>query len=198
MKIAHWFRPTPALIISILALIIATSGGAYAVVQSRQPGNKVIKVNSLSGNRLKNDSVTGKKIKESTLGKVPSAAKADSLPALVWHPITLTSSFTTFSTALYGGPAMYAKDALGFVHLKGALHGATTDNRLQIGTLPSGFRPADGGWVPLGVARGDYNPYAASLWISPDGVLEVENDDGAGVGANNYFVSLEGVQFWVG
>ena len=41
-------------------------------------GNSLIKVDSLSGNRLKSGSVTGKQIAVSSLGTVPNAAKADS------------------------------------------------------------------------------------------------------------------------
>jgi len=69
-------RPSPALVISIAALFLAASGTAVAA-SKLVSGNSIIKVNSLSGNRLKNDSVTGKQIAVSSLGTVPSAAKAN-------------------------------------------------------------------------------------------------------------------------
>ena len=204
MNVVRRFRPTPALIVAILALLVATSGGAYAVTLAQQAGDKIIKINSLSGNRLTNDTVTGAKIKESTLGKVPSAAKADvatkanSLPKLGWHGIPLSSGWTVYQTTspVLGGKPYFTKDASGFVHLKGAIGNIATDNRLVIGTLPTGFRPADGAWVPIGTSGGSYDPYAASLWIDPSGIMTVVHD--TGVNSNNYFVSLEGVQFYAG
>ncbi len=69
--------PSPALVISIVALFLAASGTAVAA-SKLVSGNSIIKVNSLSGNRLKNGSVTGKQIAVSSLGTVPNAAKANS------------------------------------------------------------------------------------------------------------------------
>ena len=68
--------PSPALVVAIVALVLAASGTAVAA-SKLVSGNSLIKVNSLSGNRLKNGSVTGKQIAVKTLGKVPSAATAD-------------------------------------------------------------------------------------------------------------------------
>ena len=68
--------PSPALVVSIVALVLAASGSAMAA-SKLVSGNSLIKVNSLSGNRLKSGSVTGKQIAVSTLGTVPSATKAD-------------------------------------------------------------------------------------------------------------------------
>ena len=69
-------RPSPALVVSMVALVLAASGTAVAATKMVS-GNSLIKQQSLSGNRLKNGTVTGKQINVSTLGKVPSAAKAD-------------------------------------------------------------------------------------------------------------------------
>jgi hypothetical protein len=69
--------PSPALAISIVALVLAASGTAVAA-SKLVSGNSLIKVNSLSGNRLKSGSVTGKQIALSSLGTVPSATKATS------------------------------------------------------------------------------------------------------------------------
>ena len=69
--------PSPALVISIVALVLAASGTAMAA-SKLVSGNSLIKKASLSGNRLVNGSVTGKQIALSSLGLVPSAAKATS------------------------------------------------------------------------------------------------------------------------
>jgi len=94
--------PSPALVISIVALFLAASGSAIAA-SKLVSGNKLIKVNSLSGNRLKTGSVTGKQIKASTLGKVPSAAKADTAntatSALTAGTATTATSATTAGSA---------------------------------------------------------------------------------------------------
>jgi hypothetical protein len=70
-------RPSPSMVVSLIALTVALSGTAIAA-SALVNGDKLIKKGSLSGNRLKNNTVTGKQIKESTLGKVPSASHADS------------------------------------------------------------------------------------------------------------------------
>jgi hypothetical protein len=70
-------RPSAAMVVAIVALVVAMSGSAVAA-STLVGGNSLIKKNSLSGNRLQNRSVTGSKIKLSTLGTVPSATKATS------------------------------------------------------------------------------------------------------------------------
>lgn len=67
--------PSPALVISIVALVLAMSGTAVAA-SKLVSGDSLIKQNSLSGDRLKNGTVTGKQINVKTLGTVPNAAKA--------------------------------------------------------------------------------------------------------------------------
>jgi len=73
------FRRTPSapLVISILALVLAASGSAMAATKLVS-GNSLIKQHSLSGNRLKNHTLTGTQINVSKLGTVPNAAKAGS------------------------------------------------------------------------------------------------------------------------
>lgn len=67
-------RPSSAMLVSIVALVIASTGTAIAA--GLVNGDNLIKKNSLSGNRLRNHSVTGKQLKLSALGTVPSAANA--------------------------------------------------------------------------------------------------------------------------
>jgi hypothetical protein len=59
-----------------LALFLAIAGGT--VYAASKISGKTIKKGSEPGNRLKNDSVTGKQVSESTLGTVPSASSAAS------------------------------------------------------------------------------------------------------------------------
>lgn len=87
-------RPSPALVISLAALFIALGGSAWA---THKIGSKEIKSGAVTSAKLKNGAVTSAKLKngavttpkigpsavtgaqvdESTLGQVPSAARAD-------------------------------------------------------------------------------------------------------------------------
>lgn len=69
--------PSPAMIVALIALVFAMSGTAVAA-SKLVSGDKLIKKTSLSGNRLKKNTLTGTQINESKLGKVPSATHADS------------------------------------------------------------------------------------------------------------------------
>jgi hypothetical protein len=74
-------RPSPTMAISLIALFAALGGGAYAA--SGKIDGKSIMVKSIPGNRLKTNSVTGKQVKESTLGQVPRAKEAKSAGSAV-------------------------------------------------------------------------------------------------------------------
>ncbi len=66
-------RPSPAIVISMLALFVAMSGTVYAAKRARISG-KAIKVKSLPGNRLKPKSVTRNRLAPGVLASLPSAA----------------------------------------------------------------------------------------------------------------------------
>lgn len=83
MKRASMRRPSPALVISILALFVALGGSAYAATKIGTKDIKAnaittgkIKKNAITTAKIKKDAVTGAKIKESTLGAVPNATNA--------------------------------------------------------------------------------------------------------------------------
>jgi hypothetical protein len=69
-------RPSASLVISIVALVVAASGTAVAA-STLVNGDSLIKKRSLSGNRLRNRSITGTQVNLNKLGKVPSAKNAD-------------------------------------------------------------------------------------------------------------------------
>jgi hypothetical protein len=60
---------------SILALVVAMGGTGYAAVKIK--GNQIAR-NAITSAKVKNDSLTGKDVKESSLGTVPSAQTAAS------------------------------------------------------------------------------------------------------------------------
>ena len=68
-------RPSAAMAVAIAALVVAASGSAVAATKLVR-GDSLIKKNSLSGNRLRNHTLTGQQIRVSSLGQVPSAKSA--------------------------------------------------------------------------------------------------------------------------
>jgi len=111
---------------------------------------------------------------------------------LLWHELPLENGWKPYAPG-FGGTPSYTKDAEGFVHLAGTLSGSGKTSTL-IGTLPAGFRPPLGSWVAVGNSNGAFNPFSVNIFISEGGELFAL----AGTGSNLSFVSLEGVEFYVG
>lgn len=78
-------RPSAAMVVAIIALVVAASGTAMAASQLVD-GDSLIKKDSLSGNRLRHATVTGKQIKLSSLGEVPRAKTAANARELGGRP----------------------------------------------------------------------------------------------------------------
>lgn len=77
-------RPSLSLVISLLALVVATGGTSYAAakihgnqIKSGTVTNKALKSQTIRGTKVRPDTLTGTQVKEATLAKVPSAATAD-------------------------------------------------------------------------------------------------------------------------
>jgi hypothetical protein len=116
-------RPSAAMVVALLALFVALGGTVYAastingksVKKNTLPGNRVktsslpgnkLKKQTVAANRLKNETITGTQINEATLGKVPSAATAD-----------------TATTALSASPPAY-----GHINANGSIDSANSHN----------------------------------------------------------------------
>ena len=94
----------------------------------------------------------------------------------------------------YGAPS-YTKDINGFVHLSGAIDGAAQTGEV-LATLPAGFRPkSEEIWVRASATNNKSDPHLVDIEIRSDGEMEAED---SGTGANEEFVSLEGVTFYAG
>ncbi|HEY0318571.1 MAG TPA: hypothetical protein VGC49_09795 [Solirubrobacterales bacterium] len=83
MKRVSSKRPSPALVISILALFVALGGSAYAAnkigtndIKANAITAGKIKKNAVTTAKIKSNAVTGAKINEGTLGAVPNATNA--------------------------------------------------------------------------------------------------------------------------
>ena len=69
----HIRPPSPAIVISTLALVVAASGTAIAAGKLVN-GDRLIKKNTLSANRLRKHSVTGTQINLGKVGKSPAGS----------------------------------------------------------------------------------------------------------------------------
>jgi hypothetical protein len=113
-------RPTYANVTATLALFVALGGGAYAAgsLPANSVGTKQLRRNIIGAANIKNKSITGAKvvdksltganINESTLGKVPSAAAADSAASANHAAATAAIDQVTYKTAAGTAPASSA------------------------------------------------------------------------------------------
>jgi hypothetical protein len=77
-------RPSPAMVVALIALFVALGGSGYAatkfnpkVIKNNSVSGKKLKNNTLPGAKLRNNSVTGRKINEDTLLTVPRAFNSE-------------------------------------------------------------------------------------------------------------------------
>src|SRR6187200_1145574 len=94
-------RPSPALVIACIALFVSLGGVSYAVatgsIDSREIKNNTVRTQDIRNNEVRGrdirnstiegkdvafNTITGADVEESSLGKVPLAAAADSAGAL--------------------------------------------------------------------------------------------------------------------
>jgi hypothetical protein len=67
-------RPSPSLLVALLALFVALGGTGYAA--SKLNGRNLVD-RSVAGKKLKRDTITGKQVNEAKLRQVPKAGHAD-------------------------------------------------------------------------------------------------------------------------
>src|SRR5437763_543025 len=157
-------RPSPALVVALLALFVVLGSGAYAATQIN---GKNLKDRSVAGKKLKRNTVTGTEVREPALGKVPTAstaghantastansAKTAGLAGKLaapegWHEVGAAGEpafqNSWMNTCCAGANDVvekvgFYKDREGVVHLKGEAKGGTS----TIFQLPVGYRPAN-------------------------------------------------------
>jgi hypothetical protein len=209
MKRRQLPRPSPALVIALLALFVSLGGTGYAAL--RVTGKNIannsitgqdVKTRSLSGSDVKRNTLTGAQIRESSLAKVPNAERADNAASLggsaaatyaktsaltggAWIAITPKNGWAAATLSTQSAPS-YWKDAVGVVHLRGGLT-RTTGTSTNAFELPSGVRPAAS--VFLAADSGSGTVVAARVFIGPDGQASIV---GTGTPA---FTSLDGLSF---
>jgi len=148
-------RPSAAMVVAVMALVIAASGTAFAA-GSLVSGDSLIKKNSLSGNRLRDHTVTGKQIKVSSLGTVPSAAHA-----------TTADTATSATSATTAASAPIAK--VTYVTVPVTIPQSTQTATSAIASCPSGTNVIGGGASIADTVGGlvdDSYPSGKIAWIA--------------------------------
>ena len=109
MRTSRHRRPSPAMVVAVIALIVALAGTAYAA-QTINGG--AIKKQTIGGGKLKKKTLTGFQINTNKLGMVPSATRAaHTYWAVVNNPAapgnaTLARASDAGITATEGGGAV--------------------------------------------------------------------------------------------
>ncbi len=161
-------RSSPALVISIVALVMATVGTGFAAfkVPNNSVGKTQLKNNAVVTNKIKKEAVTSAKVKKnsltgadinlSKLGTVPSATSATTAstaqalsPPEAIHRVGAPGEPPFEAEATNFGPfgatptqsVGFYKDHEGIVHLVGLAKAGVGGALFR---LPTGFRPANG------------------------------------------------------
>jgi len=152
------FRPSPALVVASLALVIATGGTAYAAVTI---SGSSITNHSIAGRKMINNTLTGTQIKESGLATVPKAnlaANASKVGGFTVRKILYapTTNSTTPKTILHlGGLVLTATCGNGDLDV-------TATSTVDHAHLGSEMYNAAGGGNPDGLHHSDFGPHSAT------------------------------------
>ena len=172
------FTPSPAMVVSLIALFVALGGTSYAAITA-------VPANSVGTPQLKNSAVTGAKIKNGavTAAKISSSAvEAAKIVGAAGAP-----AYQGSWGAAGGGDesVSFYKDPWGVVHIQGnaRISNPTTGT---IFTLPAGYRPA--GTIYF-AAYGHYGG-AALIQILSDGEVKLD--------VSNDYVGLSNITFRAG
>jgi hypothetical protein len=188
---------TYANVMATVAVFLALGGVSYAATQlpKNSVGSKQLKKkavtssklasNSVIGSKVKKDTLTGAQINESTLGKVPSAAKADSA--------TKATSATTATSATNAINATNATNATNVSKLGGKTAADLTD-RCVTGTVFAFGECLElvdhpGGQVTFSQARQNCSDAGGRLpsWFELDAIRQRGDIQwAAGTGNNQY------------
>ena len=187
------FTPSPAMVISLIALFVALGGTSYAAVTalpSNSVGTSQLKNNAVTKAKIKDDAVTAAKISGSAAGAV-KVVGSPGAPAYQ----------NGWGAAGEGDEGVsFYKDAFGVVHFQGsAANGVVFAKRRGMSahqgtisastlfTLPAGYRPNGNLWFAAYGGAGS----AAYIEVASNGnVMEV-------FGSNTY-IGLGNITFRAG
>jgi len=168
MKNSQPRRPSPALVIAVIALIFALTGTAWAALGKNSVGSKQLKKNSVTKSKIKKEAVTAAKIKKGTitgkqinlakLGTVPSAEVANSIPPTPLHVVGApgepgfqngTHNLGAAAPGLNLPGASFVKTRDNLVQLEGVIEMPATSSVPVAFQMPPGFRPPSGQLVVM-------------------------------------------------
>lgn len=208
--------------VAYLALFVALGGTSFAAATVITGKN--VKNSSLTGADVKDSSLTGGDVKNNSLRpadfsgsvqgpqgpqgrqgpqgpKGETGAKGDQgvVPAPE-TPVPVTTFDNTWEKFGAGYEVSYWKDAFGVVHLTGGIAGGEVSvgiASVPMFTLPVGYRPTQVQYQPTVSTDSDDVPIGgAYLEICGLPVCSPEEDGWVSVfGADNYYVSLDGITF---
>jgi hypothetical protein len=148
-------RPSPAIVVAVLALVAGVTGAAVAQPAAKKAVTKK-KVKKIADKEIKKLAPGLSVANADTATNADSAANANALggqPAgayasktsepyrEVGAPGQPTFKNGWVNTSVNEGSAAFYKDPLGVVHLKGDLANVTTNDAVAF-TLPAGYRPS--------------------------------------------------------
>jgi hypothetical protein len=137
------YRPSASMVVALIALFIATGGGAYAAITlpGGSVGGKQLKASAVTGGKLADGSVTGAKVKNHSL--LAEDFKAGQLPAGPPGPTGATGATgAAGSPGAAGAPGQPATALWAVVDASGALvHGShvTAAAKLFTGTVAGAY-----------------------------------------------------------
>jgi hypothetical protein len=203
-------RPSPALLVSALALVVALGGTGYAAVAIT---GKDVKNGSLTGKDVKNRSLKAEDFKTGELQPGPAGQDAPPLEAVTFvnaAPAAVNSCVVGgFCSSYYGNhwgnygapyaPVGFYKDRSGLVHLYGVAKAVVIINDIEITgmfILPPAYRPAQSRVIGTrvdagGSVLGTPGYPCQCVTIDPSGVVSVPNASTV----NPSLVALDGIVF---
>lgn len=171
-------RPSPALVISLIALFVSLGGGAYALTVT---GGQV-KNGSLTGKDVKKDSLSGRQIRESRVGKVPRAKVADRVGKRTVEQVTTQAFFAAqkspkgftgaptpigsltlpAGTYIISAKVTASNSATGTLQAKCVLRAGSSEDQATA-TLPPGMTGANTQAIPLLQAHFQNSPFEVTV-----------------------------------
>ncbi len=200
-------RPSPAMIVALIALVGALTGTAVATT-SKLSGPEAKQVGKIAGKTA--DKRISKRAPKLTVARAHVADNATSLGGVAASSYTRQSDLTPATVsglALHAGwipigggagagPPRAYRDQLGVVHLAGLVGRESGSDNVAL-TLPSDLRPAYTLEFPAvcDIPGAIFNPVPGILFIYPDGGIHPITTAGSDCYER---LSLDGIAFRVG
>lgn len=201
-------RPSPAMIIALVALVLAMVGTGYAAVNlpKKSVGTAQLKAKAVTNAKIKNGTITGKKLKLNTIGTVPNATHASiadlasTVSPNAIHQVGTPGEppFLSGSTNLgASGPLLlptvkFLKDHDNIVHLEGIAQAGEGGTIPALFQLPPGFRPPSGNVVIGNTNEGTY------IIAGSNTVIEGQDISGLVITEAGEPAILTGISFFAG